>query len=116
MDNIKKKNFLLRSNRMIRSILFSFFCAVALVSAKTKTGKDHPTLPTLWTATTIDPPMGQGEEDYMFVDTPSEENPSAMWSKYQDCERLIYLEASYGTRYLLGCDAVDCCTEDQGKF
>ena len=57
--------------------------------------------------------MGQGEEDYKFVDVPKEDNPSAMWSKYDGCQRLIYLEHSYGYRYLLGCDAVDCCYEDQ---
>ena len=97
---------------MFRAILFSFFYSVAVMAAK-KTGDDHPTLPTLWTATTIDPPMGQGEEDYKFVSVPSPDNPSAMWSKYEGCQRLIYVTGTVQTRYLLGCDAVDCCTESQ---
>lgn len=101
---------------MIRTIIFSCFYTFVCVAAKTtktKTGKDHPTLPTLWSAETIDPPMGQGLEQYKFVSTPTPEEPSAIWSKYEGCQRLIYNEHSYGTRYLLGCDAVECCTEDQ---
>ena len=74
---------------------------------------DYPELPELWKATTIDPPMKQGVEEYKFVSVPTEDNPSAMWSKYNGCSRLIYLPHAYGTRYLLGCDAVECCTEDQ---
>lgn len=74
---------------------------------------DHPTLPTLWRATTIDPPMKQGVEEYKFVSTPTSDNPSAMWSKYNGCSRLIYVDGPVQTRYLLGCDAVDCCTESQ---
>ena len=92
---------------MFRGILLSLFCSFVSISAK-KTGDDHPTLPTLWTATTIDPPMGQGEEDYKFVSVPSPDEPSAMWSKYDGCERLIYCTSTVQTRYLLGCDAVDC--------
>ncbi len=74
---------------------------------------DYPELPELWKATTIDPPMKQGIEEYKFVSVPTEDNPSAMWSKYDGCSRLIYLPHAYGTRYLLGCDAIDCCSEDQ---
>lgn len=74
---------------------------------------DYPELPELWKATTIDPPMKQGIEEYKFVSVPTEDNPSAMWSKYNGCSRLIYLPHAYGTRYLLGCDAIECCSEDQ---
>lgn len=87
------------------SLFFSFFASSFAV--------DYPELPTLWKAVTIDPPMKQGIEEYKFVTTPTEDNPSAMWSKYDGCSRLIYLPHAYGTRYLLGCDAIDCCTEDQ---
>jgi len=72
-----------------------------------------PTLPTQWVATTIDPPMGQGVESYNFVSTPTAQNPSTMWSNYTDCERLIYVPGYSGTRYLLGCDSLDCCWETQ---
>jgi len=74
---------------------------------------EHPTLPTLWRATTIDPPMGQGIEEYKFISKPTPENPSAMWSKYNGCSRLIFADGPTQTRYLLGCDSVECCTEEQ---
>jgi hypothetical protein len=37
------------------------------------------------------------------------------WSNYTECQRLIYVTDSMLTtaRYLLGCDAVDCCYEEQ---
>ncbi len=75
--------------------------------------QEPPVLPTLWRATTIDPPMGQGIEEYKFVASPTKDNPSAMWSKYNGCSRLIYDDGYTQTRFLLGCDAVDCCTEEQ---
>ena len=75
--------------------------------------QEPPTLPTLWRATTIDPPMGQGIEEYKYVNSPTKDNPSAMWSKYKGCSRLIYVDGVTQTRFLLGCDAVDCCTEEQ---
>lgn len=93
-------------------VLF-LFCVIGKAAAKV-----HPTLPTMWTAETIDPPMGDGMESYKFVATPTKENPSAMWSNYTGCERLIYYDGTAGpggnsARYLLGCDAVDCCRETQ---
>jgi hypothetical protein len=75
-----------------------------------------PTLPTRWVATTNEPGApgdGVGVEAYKFVDQPTEDNPSALWSNYTGCNRLIRITGYEGTRYLLGCDAVDCCTEDQ---
>ena len=78
---------------------------------------DYPTLPTLWDAETIEPGSpgsGKGIESYNFVETPTENNPSAMWSNYTDCQRLIYIPNNYDARrYLLGCDAVNCCWETQ---
>jgi len=78
---------------------------------------DYPTLPTLWEAETIEPGApgsGKGIESYDFVETPTEDNPSAMWSNYTDCQRLIYIPNSYNAkRYLLSCESVNCCWEDQ---
>merc|ERR1719266_1150825 len=36
-----------------------------------------------------------------------------MWSNYTGCKRLIYDDNAHSARYLLKCDAVDCCTEEQ---
>lgn len=73
-----------------------------------------PTLPTMWTAETIDPPQGEGTESYSFVSKPTIDNPSAMWSNYTGCQRLIWVGNNYdAARYLLKCDAVDCCKEEQ---
>ena len=75
----------------------------------------QPVLPTMWISTTDEPGMGKGVESYYFVDEPSATNPSSMWSNYTDCQRLIHADGSYEytRRYLLGCDAVDCCWEEQ---
>lgn len=76
---------------------------------------EHPTLPVLWVAETIEPASpGDGIEAYRFVDNPTPDNPSALWSNYTDCQRLIYVpKTNNAKRYLLGCDAVDCCYEEQ---
>lgn len=75
---------------------------------------DYPTLPTMWEAETIEPGMGKGMESYMFNSKPTSDFPSALWSNYTDCKRLIYIPNNTGAkRYLLGCDAVDCCYEEQ---
>ena len=78
---------------------------------------DYPTLPSLWEAKTIEPGApgnGVGLESYKFVEKPSDDNPSALWSNYTGCQRLIYVPNSYDAkRYLLGCDAVNCCWEEQ---
>ena len=58
--------------------------------------------------------MGKGEEEYNFVADPTSDHVSGLWSKYPGCQRLIYIPGPYtGKRYLLGCDAVDCCWEEQ---
>ncbi|GMH46272.1 hypothetical protein TrRE_jg12068 [Triparma retinervis] len=78
---------------------------------------DYPTLPTKWEAETIEPgapASGKGIEAYSFVDVPSYDTPSALWSNYTGCQRLIYIPNNYDQkRYLLGCDVVDCCYEEQ---
>ena len=97
----------------MRAILFVIVATIMVVAF----GKDHPTLPEQWTATTIEPGApgsGEGEESYNFVANPSKDTPSSMWSKYKGCQRLIHADSSSGgTRYLLGCDAVNCCQEPQ---
>tara|TARA_Y100001970_G_scaffold228967_1_gene283811 strand:- start:2762 stop:3925 length:1164 start_codon:yes stop_codon:yes gene_type:complete len=77
----------------------------------------YPTLPSQWVAETIEPGApgsGKGIESYNFVANPTEYNPSAMWSNYTDCERLIYIPSTNNAkRYLLGCESVNCCWEPQ---
>jgi hypothetical protein len=53
-------------------------------------GQQPPVLPSMWISETIDPPEPSGIEAYNFVANPSPGNPSAMWSNYSDCQRLIY--------------------------
>ena len=51
-----------------------------------------------------------------MVDRPTPSNPSAKWTNFTDgsCQRLIFDgDNAYSMRYLLGCDAVDCCKESQ---
>jgi hypothetical protein len=90
-----------------------FFGNLVLSSGQTIT-KEHPTLPTMWKAQTIEPGAGKGYESYMFNPNPTPEYPSALWSNYTGCQRLIYIPHTYdATRYLLKCNAVDCCHEEQ---
>jgi hypothetical protein len=100
----------------MNSILFLVAVYFTFASSL-KTGDDHPTLPTMWSAETIEPGApgsGKGIEAYNFVSKPTPDNPSAIWSNYTDCQRLIYVPNNYdGKRYLLGCDAIDCCYEEQ---
>ena len=51
-----------------------------------------------------------------MVDKPTPSNPSAKWTNFTDgsCQRLIYDgDLENNARYLLGCDALDCCVERQ---
>ena len=79
--------------------------------------QSHPVLPTRWISTTKEPGApgdGVGVEAYKYVDKPTPDNPSGIWSNYTGCSRLILINNNYDAkRYLLGCDAVDCCTEEQ---
>lgn len=92
-----------------------FFAAIALLCALciASAFADHPTLPTAWIATTNEPGMGVGTESYNFNPKPTADYPSSLWSNYTDCDRLIHVVGTQQTRYLLGCDAVDCCYETQ---
>jgi lipocalin len=76
---------------------------------------DYPKLPSMWRAETIEPGSpGKGIESYKFVEKPTKENPSALWSNYTDCQRLIYVPDNVNARrYLLGCESVNCCWEEQ---
>jgi hypothetical protein len=90
------------------------FLANLMVCLSQKIVTDYPTLPTMWKAQTNEPGAGVGYESYMFNPNPTEENPSALWSNYPGCQRLIYIPTTYSAkRYLLGCHAVDCCYEEQ---
>ena len=68
---------------------------------------DHPTLPTMWVSETKEPEApggGVGVEAYNFVAKPTRANPSAIWSNYTDCERLIYDGGGASAkRYLVSC-------------
>ena len=101
----------------IKSLFVVLFSTLLNVSLSQTIVTDYPSLPNLWKAETIEPGApggGKGVESYLFNDKPSSDSPSAMWSNYTDCQRLIYIESgSYAKRYLLGCDAVNCCWEEQ---
>lgn len=91
--------------------------ALALPYLEAKSGDDHPTLPTMWKALTDEPGAGKGVELYNFVSSPSDDDPSALWSDYPGCQRLIWIGTGVNAaRYELGCEAVDCCkAEQQGQ-
>lgn len=88
---------------------------ISLLASSAVAQLPHPTLPTMWISETNEPGMGDGFESYYFVDQPTKTNPSALWSNYTGCQRLIYDDGTEinNKRFLLKCDAVDCCTEDQ---
>lgn len=90
-----------------------FFITLLLLLLLTQI-QSHPVLSTRWISTTKEPGApgdGVGVEAYKYVDKPTPENPSGIWSNYTGCSRLILIKNNYGAkRYLLGCDAVDCCT------
>lgn len=89
----------------------------ALAAAAAATSDPHPTLPTMWTATVKEDEVGVVYESENFVPPHhrNSSNPDAKWTNYTDgsCNRLIYAtEDLNGMKYLLGCDALDCCTEE----
>jgi hypothetical protein len=96
-------------------MIYAFlFLAIVGHGASQKIVTDYPTLPKLWEAVTNEPGAGKGIEAYSFTETPTENNPSAMWSNYTDCQRLIYVDNTKNSkRYLLGCESVNCCWEPQ---
>ena len=86
--------------------------AFTAVAAESK----HPTLPTRWKATVHEDEVGIVFESYKMVDRPTPANPSAKWTNFTDgsCQRLIFdPDLPLDSRYLLGCDALDCCIEGQ---
>jgi hypothetical protein len=56
-------------------------------------------------------------ESYKMVQEPTVKNPSGKWTNFTDgsCKELIYVtdDDLLTARYLLKCDAVDCCHEEQ---
>jgi hypothetical protein len=89
--------------------------AVYMMTLAHAFGDSHPRLPTMWTATVKEDQVGVVHESEHFVQHPSEQNVSAKWTNYTDgsCQRLIREGNNYDKmRYLLGCDAVDCCFEE----
>ena len=98
-------------------IALLFFIVNLALSFSQEIVTTYPTLPTLWVAETIEPGApgsGKGVESYSFMDKPTYDHPSAMWSNYTDCQRLIYVpNTNNAKRYLLGCDSVNCCWETQ---
>ena len=62
-----KSKLLLGGFKMFSMNLFTISIAIIFVFAQ---AKDHPTLPTQWTAITIEPGAGEGQESYNFVAEP----------------------------------------------
>ena len=58
----------------------------------------HPTLPTRWISITKEPGApgdGVGLEAYKYVDKPTPDNPSGIWSNYTGCSRLILINSNF---------------------
>lgn len=96
------------------------FASVALAAAaavvSVNAAPNHPTLPTAWTAQVREAEVGFVDESYNMVQKPTEDNISGKWTNFTDgsCQRLIYVpNLPQAERYLLLCDAVDCCKEEQ---
>ena len=90
--------------------------AGAAVATTGVAADSHPTLPYMWTSLVNEAEVGLVEESYIMIDRPTPENPSGKWTNFTDgsCQRLIYDgDLPTAARYLLGCDAVDCCIEEQ---
>jgi len=90
-------------------------CSLAMVLSAVL-ADPHPTLPTMWTSVTKEDEVGVVYESENFVEDHqiTADNPDAKWTNYTDgsCQRLIYKDLNEDSRYLLKCDAVNCCRED----
>ena len=89
---------------------------LAVMNTACDAAPSHPTLPTRWTAKVNEDEVGLVLESYKMVDKPTPSNPSAKWTNFTDgsCQRLIFDgDLENNARYLLGCDALDCCIESQ---
>ena len=109
----------IKESKLNKRSMFKSIVAVIVGAAVATTGvalDSHPTLPTMWTALVNEDEVGLVEESYIMILKPTPENPSGKWTNFTDgsCQRLIYDgDLPTAARYLLGCDAVDCCIEDQ---
>lgn len=94
----------------------SMLLAAAIGLAAVNAAMAHPTLPTEWTSIVNEDEVGTVLESYRMVYKPSPSNPSGKWTNFTDgsCMRLILDDdLAHEGRYLLQCDAVDCCIEEQ---
>ena len=94
------------------SIALGAAAAIASVNA----APSHPTLPWSWTAQVREAEVGFVDESYNMVYKPTLDNISGKWTNFTDgsCQRLIYVpDLPSAARYLMLCDAVDCCKEEQ---
>jgi hypothetical protein len=87
------------------------------VSQLQQLGASHPTLSNRWTALVYEDELGWVIESYKMIDNYNRSVPSAKWTNFTDhsCEELIYVtgDDEIDGRYLLKCDAIDCCKEEQ---
>ena len=92
------------------------FLTVSALVAGFASSVAHPTLPTMWTSTVKEQGVGVVYESEHFAKKESPSNVNAKWTNYTDgsCQRLILEKSNADNmRYLLGCDAVDCCYEER---
>jgi len=106
-------------HRSIMQLLAKPLALLALASSCVAYNVPHPTLPTSWTATVKENEVGvvyESEHQSGWHALTSRFNPAAKWTNFTDgsCQRLIYSddEDYIHMRFLLGCDSVACCTED----
>ena len=89
----------------------------AAVNSLVRMTAGHPTLSDRWTAFVQEDEVGWVYESYKMVQEPTVKSPSAKWTNFTDgsCKELIYVtdDDLLTARYLLKCDAVDCCHEEQ---
>merc|ERR1740123_2852553 len=79
-----------------------------------------PCLSEIWEAETIDPPKGDGHEFLMMNTINKDVKPNNITVHYWDygpqCRKLEFKGDTHDPRtgtYLMKCDAVDCCIEDE---
>lgn len=96
--------------------MFVALTTTAAFALSRVSGDAHPVLPSMWTATVKEEEIGVFYESENFVYHPNDpSNPDAKWTNYTDgsCQRLILeINNDNKNRYLLGCEAVNCCVEE----
>ena len=89
----------------------------ALTAVVLAYARSHPTLSDRWTAFVQEDEVGWVYESYKMVQEPTVANPSCKWTNFTDgsCKELIFVtdDDRLTARYLMKCDAVDCCRESQ---